>query len=84
MRISNLPEEEWPDLENELRQIFGQIGHIVRFYLSTDKNKRCKGFAFCSFAHSSNAEAAVQQLNGYKFAHLILKVDLAVTKNKDS
>lgn len=75
VRITNLPEDS-DTLEDDLRFMFGKVGRIVRFYLARDKTtNRPKGFAFVTFSTSAEAEKAIQQFNGEKMEHLILKVE---------
>uniref|UniRef100_A0A183CF91 RRM domain-containing protein n=1 Tax=Globodera pallida TaxID=36090 RepID=A0A183CF91_GLOPA len=75
VRITNLPEDS-ETLEEDLRALFGRAGRIVRFYLARDKStSRPKGFAFVTFATQMDAEKAIQEINGAKMEHLILKVE---------
>ncbi|KAI6242581.1 Eukaryotic translation initiation factor 3 subunit G [Aphelenchoides fujianensis] len=80
-RVTNLP-EDMPDLEESLRDMFGQIGRIDRFYLARDKNtNRLRGFAFITYENRSNAERAINTFNNAKFGHLILKVEWTKPSN---
>uniref|UniRef100_A0A914HRK5 Eukaryotic translation initiation factor 3 subunit G n=1 Tax=Globodera rostochiensis TaxID=31243 RepID=A0A914HRK5_GLORO len=75
VRITNLPEDS-ETLEDDLRALFSRAGRIVRFYLARDKSTgRPKGFAFVTFATQMDAEKAIQEINGAKMEHLILKVE---------
>ncbi|MCP9263697.1 ADP-ribosylation factor-like protein 2 [Dirofilaria immitis] len=70
-RVTNLPEE---CDEAELRALFGTVGTVNRVFIAKDKHtNKPKGFAFVTFEHRSQTEAAIQKLNGYKLDHLVLK-----------
>ncbi|VDN60538.1 unnamed protein product [Dracunculus medinensis] len=72
-RVTNLPEE---CDETELRALFSQAGSVIRVFIAKDKHtNKPKGFAFVTFELRSQAEAAIQKLNGYKLDHLVLKVE---------
>ncbi|CAG9536368.1 unnamed protein product [Cercopithifilaria johnstoni] len=72
-RVTNLPEE---CDEMELRGLFGTVGTVNRVFIAKDKHtNKPKGFAFVTFEHRSQTEAAIQKLNGYKMDHLVLKVE---------
>lgn len=72
-RVTNLPEE---CDESELRALFGTVGTVNRVFIAKDKHtNKPKGFAFVTFEHRSQTEAAIQKLNGYKLDHLVLKVE---------
>lgn len=80
-RVTNLP-EDMPDLEEQLREMFGQIGRIDRFYLARDKNtNRLRGFAFITYETRANTERAINTFNNSKFGHLILKVEWTKPSN---
>ncbi|KAL3077119.1 hypothetical protein niasHS_013108 [Heterodera schachtii] len=81
VRITNLPEDS-ETLEDDLRAMFSRVGRIIRFYLARDKSTgRPKGFAFVTFATSMDAEKAIQDFNGAKLEHLILKVEWTKPSN---
>lgn len=74
-RITNLP-EDFETLDEELRAMFGSVGRIERFYLARDKaTNKPKGFAFVTYTNRQDTEKAIEQFNGYKMNHLILKVE---------
>uniref|UniRef100_A0A1I8BAB4 Eukaryotic translation initiation factor 3 subunit G n=1 Tax=Meloidogyne hapla TaxID=6305 RepID=A0A1I8BAB4_MELHA len=75
VRITNLPEDS-DTLEDDLRGMFSKAGKILRSYVARDKQyNKPKGFAFITFAQRNEAENAIQNFNGAKFEHLILKVE---------
>ncbi|KAI1721177.1 eukaryotic translation initiation factor 3 subunit G domain-containing protein [Ditylenchus destructor] len=77
VRISNLPQEEDPNMEEELKELFGKCGKISRVFVSVDKKNCCRGFAYCQYVTEESASLAVQELNGKPFQYLILGVELA-------
>jgi RNA recognition motif-containing protein len=51
--------------EAELQEIFSQVGSVVRCSLITDKyTGRSRGFAFVEMATQSDADKAINELNG--------------------
>lgn len=59
-----------------MRGLFGTVGTVNRVFIAKDKHtNKPKGFAFVTFEHRSQTEAAIQKLNGYKLDHLVLKVE---------
>lgn len=73
--IGNLP---WSATEEELRGLFGEHGEVVDCKLITDRaTGRSKGIAFVEFAEESQAEAAIQALNGYSFNDREIVVNVA-------
>lgn len=51
--------------EEELKQLFGQYGTVVSCSIPTDRETgRKRGFAFIEMGSQSEAEAAIQGLNG--------------------
>lgn len=75
IRVTNLPGEMQ---DSDIKELFGPIGRISRIFLARDKyTGTSKGYAFVSFELQSQAESAVQTFNGFGYANLILKVELA-------
>ena len=61
--------------------MFGSIGYVERFYLARDKiTNKPKGFAFITYTNREHAEKAIDQFNGFKMHHLIMKVEKTNTK----
>ncbi|CAD5217166.1 unnamed protein product [Bursaphelenchus xylophilus] len=74
-RVTNLP-EDMPNLEEQLRDMFGAAGRIERFYLARDKaTNRLRGFAFVTYESRQNTQRAIEMFNNARFGHLILKVE---------
>ncbi|CAD5212971.1 unnamed protein product [Bursaphelenchus okinawaensis] len=74
-RVTNLP-EDMPNLEEQLRDMFGQAGRIERFYLARDKaTNRLRGFAFVTYESKTHTQRAIEMFNNARFGHLILKVE---------
>lgn len=75
VRVTNLSEDA---RESDLRELFGRFGSIQRVFLAKDrKTQQSKGFAFIHFNHKEDAQSAIDDLNGYGYDHLILKVEWA-------
>lgn len=75
VRVTNLSEDA---RESDLRELFGRFGSIQRVFLAKDrKTQQSKGFAFIHFNHKEDAQTAINDLNGYGYDHLILKVEWA-------
>lgn len=68
--------------EEKLRELFSQHGKITSCKLESDENGKPKGFGFCSFETPEEAEAAVQNLNGYTIGDKQLFVGRFQKKNE--
>ena len=74
VRVSNLPEVA---TEDDLRELFGHCGHVMRVYLARDwETGRSKCFAFVSFEDRRDAEEAARKINGHGYLNLILNVEM--------
>ena len=79
IRVSHLSEDT---TEEDLTNLFYEFGEIMRISLVKDKNtgkSRC--FAFINFFKKSDAELAIQKMNGTGHDYLILNVEWAKSKN---
>jgi translation initiation factor 3 subunit G len=75
VRISNLSEDA---TENDVQELCRNFGPVRRVYLATDKRTGLpRGFAFVDFHNKSDAEKAIETLNGYGYDNLILSVAMA-------
>lgn len=75
IRVTNLPGEMQ---DSDIKDLFGHIGRITRIFLARDKyTGTSRGYAFVSFAEPEQAQLAVSTFNGFGYANLILKVELA-------
>lgn len=73
--VGNLP---WATTEEELRSLFGEHGEVVDCKLITDRaTGRSKGIAFIEFAEESQANAAIEALNGYSLNDREMVVNVA-------
>lgn len=75
IRVTNLPGDMQ---DSDIKDLFGPIGRISRIFLARDKyTGTSRGYAFVSFEKHEHAQLAVKTFNGYGYANLILKVELA-------
>lgn len=81
VRVTNLSEDAQ---EADLRDLFSHFGIIRRIFLAKDKiTQQSKGFAFISYQYREDAQKAIENLNGYGYDHLILKVEWAKPSKRD-
>ncbi len=83
LRASNLTEDA---TESDLRELFSPFGRITRVFVAKDHvTRKSRGFGFVTFNTKKDAEVALEQLNGYGYGYLILKVEWAKpNKNKQT
>lgn len=75
IRVTNLPGEMQ---DSDIKDLFGNLGRISRIFLARDKyTGTSRGYAFVSFEKHEQAQQAVDVFNGFGYANLILKVELA-------
>ncbi|GCE30431.1 hypothetical protein KDA_59150 [Dictyobacter alpinus] len=64
--------------EQELRDVFGQIGNVTFATVITDRETgRSKGFGFVEFEDDDQARAAIDQLNGSMLGNRTITVNEA-------
>jgi translation initiation factor 3 subunit G len=75
IRVTNLSEST---TEADLQDLFQRYGRISRVYLAKDKETMLsRGFAFVSFVSKEDAARAMEELQGFGYDHLILKLEWA-------
>ena len=75
IRVTNLSENT---TEADLQDLFQRFGRISRVYLAKDKETlQSRGFAFVSFVSKEDAAKAMEELQGFCYDHLILKLEWA-------
>jgi len=75
IRVTNISENT---TEADLQDLFQRFGRISRVYLAKDKETLIsRGFAFVSFVNKEHAANAMEQLQGFGYDHLILKLEWA-------
>lgn len=75
IRVTNLSENT---TEADLQDLFQRFGRISRVYLAKDKETlQSRGFAFVSFVSKEDAAKAMEELQGFGYDHLILKLEWA-------
>lgn len=69
--------------EEELRDLFSGAGSVTSVALIKDRETgRSKGFAFVEMSSESEAQAAINQFNGYQFGERDLRVSIARPKEE--
>ena len=72
LRVTNISEDTQ---ENDLRELFGAFGRVVRVYVGRDRDTGIgKGFAFVSFEEKAVAQRAMDKMHGRGYDSLILNV----------
>ena len=75
IRVTNLSENT---TESDLQELFQRYGRISRVYLAKDKETlQSRGFAFVSFVSKDDAARAMEELQGFGYDHLVLKLEWA-------
>mmetsp|Transcript_115125 Transcript_115125/g.304011 ORF Transcript_115125/g.304011 Transcript_115125/m.304011 type:complete len:296 (-) Transcript_115125:130-1017(-) len=75
LRITNLSED---CKEGDLQDLFGQFGRLARVFIAKDQATfQSRGFAFVTYHSRSDAEKAIEKLNGHGYDNLILQVQFA-------
>ncbi|ORY48157.1 hypothetical protein BCR33DRAFT_753303 [Rhizoclosmatium globosum] len=70
--------------EQQLIEIFKEVGPVVSFRLVFDKETgKAKGFGFCTFQDSEIAASAVRNLNNFDIGGRQLRIDFAESDTKD-
>jgi len=73
--VTNVSEDTTDD---DLKQLFGRFGMLHRVFLAKDKERNTsRGFAFVSFLNKNDAQRAMDELQGYGYDHLILRLEWA-------
>ncbi|XP_078736090.1 cleavage stimulation factor subunit 2-like [Lampetra fluviatilis] len=80
--VGNIPYEA---TEEQLRDIFSEVGPVVSFRLVYDRETgKPKGYGFCEYQDQETALSAMRNLNGREFSGRSLRVDNAASeKNKE-
>ena len=81
LRVTNISEDT---TEADLQMLFAPYGRVARIYLAKDRETFVsRGFAFVSYINRADAARAMEELQGYGFDHLILKIEWAKPSNKE-
>ncbi|WP_316364522.1 RNA recognition motif domain-containing protein [Candidatus Thiodiazotropha sp. CDECU1] len=79
--VGNLP---WSATEDDVRELFSDIGEVQSANLILDREtRRSRGFAFVEMSQG-DAEKAISQLNGKDFQGRDLRINEAMDKPKRS
>lgn len=82
MFVGNLP---FVTSEEELKNLFSQYGNVVAVTIIFDKyTKKSKGFGFVEMETEDEAQAAMQNLDGYELSgrKIAVKEALPMTEKK--
>ncbi|HBF88139.1 MAG TPA: RNA-binding protein [Bacteroidales bacterium] len=72
-------------VEDELKEIFEEYGEVTSVRIITDKfSGRSKGFGFVEMANASEANVAIENLNGADIGGRNIKVSVAQEKQERS
>lgn len=75
IRVTNISAET---TEDDLRDLFRRFGHTSRIFLAKDRNTgESRGFAYINYTSRDSAQKAIDRLDGYGYANLILRVEFA-------
>ncbi|KAF3341579.1 Eukaryotic translation initiation factor 3 subunit G [Carex littledalei] len=75
VRVTNLSEDT---REPDLLELFRTFGRVSRVYVAIDqKTGMSRRFGFVNFVLREDAELAINNLNGYDYDNLILRVEWA-------
>jgi RNA recognition motif-containing protein len=67
--------------EDDLSQVFAEFGNVTSVKIITDKfTGKSRGFGFVEMSDDSEAQSAIQELNGSEFAGRELQVKEALPK----
>lgn len=78
VRVTNLSEDV---VEQDLLDLFGPFGHVQRIFIAKDRETgESRGFAFVNFSHREDAQNAINTLDGFGYANLILSVSWATPR----
>lgn len=81
LRVTNISEDA---SERDLHELFKRFGYVQRIFLAKDKETgQSRGFAYVTYNRRDEAQAALNALDGYGYAHLILKVEFSEKSNKE-
>lgn len=79
--ISNL---DFSITQDQLEDIFSEIGSYVSIVIATDKDARSRGFAFIEMKDEETAQKAIDALNNKEINGRPMKVNFDRGKNQDN
>ncbi len=75
----------WNTGDQELRDLFSQIGEVSEVKVITDRETgRSRGFGFVTFTSSEDASNAVARLDNTEFDGRTIKVNIAEEKSREN
>ena len=79
--ISNL---DFSITQDQLEDIFNEVGNFIGIVIATDKDSRSRGFAFVEMKDEESAQKAVDVLNNREINGRPMKVSFDRGKNQDN
>lgn len=75
----------WKASDNELKDLFSRYGEVTKVNIVKDKmTRRSKGYGFVEFTSDSDANNAINELNGKEFMGRNLVVNQAKPRQERS
>ncbi|KAI1294794.1 Cleavage stimulation factor subunit 2 [Halotydeus destructor] len=76
--VGNIP---YDATEEKLKEVFGEVGHVVNFRLVYDRETgKPKGYGFCEYKDADTAHSAMRNLNNRELNGRTLRVDSAANE----
>ncbi|KAG0251919.1 hypothetical protein DFQ27_008425 [Actinomortierella ambigua] len=73
----------WHTTDDSLRDAFGAYGHVTDVIVMRDRDTgRSRGFGFVTLDNQTDAEKAIEQLNGVELDGRAIKVNLAIQRER--
>jgi cold-inducible RNA-binding protein len=70
--------------EEQIRELFAQVGEVTSVALITDETGRVKGFGFVEMSTNEQAQEAIRRFNGYSLDNRALTVNEARPREERS
>ncbi|KAF9162302.1 hypothetical protein DFQ26_003693 [Actinomortierella ambigua] len=75
----------WHTTDDTLREAFEVYGHVTDVIVMRDRDTgRSRGFGFVTLDNQTDAEKAIDQLNGVELDGRAIKVNLAIQRSERS
>mgnify|MGYP002377041292 CR=1 FL=1 len=71
---------DWKATQQEFYELFAELGPVREAVIITEAGGRSKGFGFVTYENDADADAAVEQFDGYQFLTRVINVAEAQSK----